>query len=174
MQTLLYRVRQIIPRIPGIDLGLRADGSAMLDQQFYGFRSPHQSRGSAQLVFRVDVGVKIQQHAECIQIARTRGQHQRRLAPRAALVHVRAVLQQLLDHCGASVLRREIQRRRAFAIRQLDVRARGNQHVGHFQVVAISSPLDGSCAIRLHGVHVGFLLHQRLHGRPIAVHGRVG
>ena len=179
MQALLHGVRQIVARISRIDLGLRAHRCAMLDQQFHRLRmrlvgGPHQSRGSAQLVLGIHVGMLIQQHSDGVQIARARHQHQRRLAFRPELIRVGAGLQQLLDHRRASVQRRQIQRRGALAIGQLDVRAGRDQHVGHFQIVAISRPLDRRRAIRLRGVHIGFLLHQRLHRRPIAVHGRIG
>jgi hypothetical protein len=61
--------------------------------------------------------------------------------------------------------RRQIQRRGAFAIGQLDVRAGRDQHVRHFQIVAIYGPLDGRGAVGLHRIDVGLLLHQRLHRR---------
>ncbi len=171
MQTLRYGIGQIVARVAGIDFGHRVDAGSTLDQQLHrvGVRllgGPHQSRGSAQLVLGVHVGVIIQKQFEGVQIARARYQHQRSFAFRAELIGIGAGLQQLPDHRRASMQGRQIQRRGAFTIPELDVRPSRDQHIRHFQIVAIHGPLDRCGAVGLRRIDVGFLFHQSLARLP--------
>ena len=167
MQALLHRIRQIVARVPGIDLGLRANRRAMLNEQFYrlGMRllgGPHQSRSRTQLVFCIHVGMMIQQHPHRIQLP-VRAASISGVSPSGPSAFGSAPAFNTFSIIGAlPSQRRQIQRCSAFAICQLNVGAGRYQHVRHLQIVAIHGPLDRRRSVGLRSVHVGFLLQRAL------------
>ena len=119
---------------------------------------PHQRCSATNLLFRVHVGLLIDQDLDRVGIAVTRGEHQRSLAVRAKLVGIRAGLQQVLDHGCVSVNAGQAQRRGSVAIGLLHVRPAGDQQIGDVHVIAVGGPLDGRGSVGLRQVHVGLLL----------------
>lgn len=89
-------------------------------------------------------------------------------------VHVRAGLEQQIDHRRASVLCRKEHGRGAIVICGFGVRARANQQLRGLKIVPASRPVQRGSAIGLNSVDVGFVVKRRTNRIGILVHDRVG
>src|SRR3982751_6514724 len=62
----------------------------------------------------------------------------------------------------------------AISCHRLETSAGGDQHARSVEITARRSPVQGSHAVALCGVHVGALLEQQTYLRGITAHGGVG
>ena len=76
-------------------------------------------------------------------------------------------------HRGTAVDAGEVQRRHSVARRGADLRAGANEQLCRVDVARAGGPVQRRRAVRLSGVHVRALRHQRSDARPVRPHGRI-
>ena len=97
--------------------------------------------------------------------------HQRCLARQVCLVRVRVGLEQPPDHGLVAVLRRDIDRRDAVRVVDLDVCARADQHIHRRRIIGPHRPVQRRGPVFRGGVDVNALSQERLDGAAIPVPG---
>ena len=137
-------------------------------------RGPHQRRRTAERFLRVRVRAVVEQRLHRLDVAGARGEHQRRPAERKRLVGIGPGLDEGRDHPGVAVHTGQPQRRHALTVRRLRIGTRTKQDGGQVPVASVHGPMERGRPIGLRGVHVDLLRDQRLHGRRVTTHRRIG
>ena len=104
-----------------------------------------------------------------VSVPGARGGHEGGLSTRLSSLGIRAGLQQLRNHCLASIETRERKRSDAVPVHGKHVGACANQEVRHVHVIAVYGPVQSSRSVNLRSIHVAALVEQRAHGRSVAV-----
>ena len=141
------------------------DVRAVLDEQPGNLRlvlrcGKHQGCVPLELVRAVDIGSAVDQQLHRVDIARTRGQHQRSFSGAIRGVWIRSRFQQDFHHCDIANSGSLNQGSHPIAVRDLHAGTGGNQESSDFRIAVMSRPDQRRRPINIRSVWIGVLLQQ--------------
>ena len=128
---------------------------------------PHQRRLSLAGFLGIDVRAAADERLHGVHVARPCRRHQHRLAFGQGRVGIGSGGEQLFDHRGVAVGRREMKRCDAVAVRDLRLRAGLEQRPGHLEIVELGGPMERGRAVGFSGVDVGVFREQGAGNRGV-------
>jgi len=134
---------------------------------------PHQGRGAAQLLDRVDVDARLDEQSEGCRVAVPRREHHQRFAVGADLLRVGAGLQEAGNDRRVTIDGSHLDRGDALTVGLIRCRSGSEELIGQLGILMVDRPVERRGAVHLSSVDVGLAGYQRPDGGDVMSLGRI-